>query len=276
MDSLDGRNKYSCTESNLQHILSVEYECEESPHNTENTTKGSLHNLLPDHVKKGHGERKPNSQNGRNDFNKGRLYEEMGIATAKCGNISEALSLYDLALHVKRKEYKIDDTGLIPTLLNRARAFREIDLSRSCLEYKKIIDLAQKRRSQGTTTDNISENDELFLAQVHIELAHVQCQRGDFEYGIANFHSALAIQIGHVSCDHEEVAFVWYLIGRAHHIKRDYAKALDAYKNSLKLLQDSNSKNERNKVLIHSIQRLLSDRTMLANVSTKHWSDNTI
>lgn len=210
----------------------------------------------------------------RNDFNKGQLYEEMGIATAKCGNISEALCLYDLALNVKRELYEDDDEALVTTLLNRARAFREIDLIRSCSQYKEVIDLTNKRRADPSNTS--FKNDNLFLAQVFIELGHVQCQRGDFDNGISNFRSSLQIRIEHFNPDHEEVAFVWYLIARANHIKREYDEALKAYKRSLEIYHSGSCCREKNKTIIQSIQRLLSDRTMLANLSTKHWTNNTV
>ncbi len=209
----------------------------------------------------------------RNDFNKGRLYEEMGIASAKCGNISEALCLYDLALHEREAYTDDDDATLIPTLLNKARAFREIDLIRSCSQYKEIVEMITKKRVKHTY--DASKNDDLFLAQVLIELAHVQCQRGDFFEGNKNFRTALKIRKQNLG-DHEEVAFVWYLIGRANHIERNYSEALEAYTNSLKILQKIDCSKGKNNILIQSIQRLLSDRTMLANVSTKHWSSNTV
>ena len=213
-------------------------------------------------------------KNKTEDFNIGQLYEEMGIATAKCGNISEALCLYDLALNVKRELYADDDEALVTTLLNRARAFREMDLIRSCSQYKEVIELTNKRRSDPS---NISfKNDHLFLAQVLIELGHVQCQRGDFDNGILNFKSALNIRIEHFNPDHEEVAIVWYLIGRANHIRREYDEALKAYKRSLEIYYSGSCWKEKNKTIIHSVQRLLTDRTMLANLSTKHWTNNTV
>lgn len=217
------------------------------------------------------------NKTNKNEFNKGRFYEEMGIAKAHCGNTTEALCLFDLALETKRQEYDMgnDDAtaneALLSTLLNRARAFGKMDLLRSCSEYKEIIQMQEKARSPACIAS--TKKEDLFLAKTLLELAHVQCKRGDFTNGIPNFYAALNIRVGHLGTQHQDVAYVWYMIGKTYHIKRDYENAMLAYRNSLNIFT-SDSHKKKNHALIQIIQRLVSDRTMLADISKKHWEDN--
>ena len=81
------------------------------------------------------------------------------------------------------------------------------------------------------------------------------------------------IRVGHLGTQHEDVAFVWYMIGKTYHIKRDYENAMTAYRNSLKIFTSETNK-KKNHALIHVIQKLVSDRTMLADILMKHWKDN--
>jgi tetratricopeptide (TPR) repeat protein len=209
----------------------------------------------------------------KSDFDRGQCYEEMGIAKAQCGNTKEALCLFELALQAKREESSNDDdTAQISTLLNRARAFGRMDLIRSCSEYKEIIQITEKARSLPCIST--TKNEDLFLAKILLELAHVQCKRGDFVNGMKNFNSALDIRVGHLGTKHVDVAFVWFMMGKTYHIKRDYKEAMVAYRNSLKILGAEGHK--KNHALINIIQRLVSDRTMLADISKEHWGDNTI
>lgn len=204
-------------------------------------------------------------------FDKGRCYEEMGIARALCGKPKEALCLFELALQAKRKEYGDDDAALVSTLLNRARAFGETDLLRSCSEYKQVIQITEKSKSPSTVAT--SRKDDLFLAKILLELAHVQCRRGDFGYGIKNLKAALQIRVKHLGASHYDVAWVWYLIGKAYHVQRDYDEAMTAYRNSL-ISCSALGHSNKSQTLIHVIQRLLSDRTMLANICQRHWDDD--
>ena len=220
-----------------------------------------------------------------NKFDQGRCYEEMGLAKAYCGNTTEALCFFDLALQAKRKECNktsyssssdsndddYNNASLTSTLLNRARAFGKMDLLRSCTEYKEIIQRQEEARSAPCIAS--TKKEDLFLANMLLELAHVQCKRGDFTNGIPNFYTALNIRVGHLGTQHEDVAFVWYMIGKTYHIKRDYRNAMTAYRKSLKIYTLERNK-KKNHALIHAIQRLISNRTMVADISMKHWEDN--
>ncbi len=208
----------------------------------------------------------------KNDFNEGRCYEEMGIAKAKCGNTTEALCFFDLALKAKR-QCSDNDADLIYTLLNRARAFGKKDLIRSCSEYKEVIKMKEKTRPAACVQHASRQQEDLFLAKVLVELGQVQYQRGDFTSAIRNFNAALDIRVGCLGTQHDDVAYIWYLIGKMYHIKRDYKEAMVAYRNSHKIYSLEGRK-KKNHAIIQVIQRLVSDKTMLADVSKRHWRDN--
>eukprot|EP00551_Chaetoceros_affinis_P011052 CAMPEP_0203664756 /NCGR_PEP_ID=MMETSP0090-20130426/2111_1 /ASSEMBLY_ACC=CAM_ASM_001088 /TAXON_ID=426623 /ORGANISM="Chaetoceros affinis, Strain CCMP159" /LENGTH=290 /DNA_ID=CAMNT_0050528107 /DNA_START=34 /DNA_END=906 /DNA_ORIENTATION=- len=217
------------------------------------------------------------------DFDEGRCYEEMGIAKAKCGNITEALCLFDLALQAKREECSGSDDADLINMLLRARAFNKkwfienktSDLIRSCSLYKEVIKLKQKTRPVACVqhASSSSKKDDLFLATILIELAQVQCQRGDLTSAILNFNRALNIRVGYLGTSHEDVGYIWFLLGKIYHMKKEYKEAMVAYRNSHKIYSLEGRK-KTNQAIIQAIQRFASDKTMLAEISEKHWNDN--
>mmetsp|Transcript_13559 Transcript_13559/g.16438 ORF Transcript_13559/g.16438 Transcript_13559/m.16438 type:complete len:282 (-) Transcript_13559:112-957(-) len=205
------------------------------------------------------------------EFDLGSCYEEMGIAKAKCGNIIEALCLFDLALQAKRETYGKDNIALISTLLNRARMFEKTDLIRSCSEYREVINI--KERSRTLPCIPSSKEDDIFLSKILLELGHVQHKRRNFYYAIQSFVSALNIQVAYLGTQHDDVGYTHFLIGRTHHLNKDYEEAMKSYRNSLHIFSSFGQMKKKH-AIIQIIQRLMSDRTMLADISSKHWEDD--
>jgi hypothetical protein len=56
-------------------------------------------------------------------------------------------------------------------------------------------------------------------------------------------------------------------------VQRDYNEAMTAYRNCL-ISCSALGQSSKSQTLVHVIQRLISDRTMLANICQRHWDDD--
>jgi len=209
----------------------------------------------------------PSVENEQAQISTPKAFTELGISKLFLGYWNEALHYFNTALVAQRQENDVQKSYKLPSLLCKVAVLFHFGL-----QYEAMVRLERAVEIQ-ESMQLPSEIDLLAMTILLLELAKARHKKGYFVEALSSIRSALCITQKCRGEHHIDMAVMWFILARTTHSTKRYSEAVEAYMNSLEVLEKNESRKNH---LFQLSARHVSDKNMFAHFVIIYWKDSNV